>query len=404
MTGRSYINVGISAAFLILIAAVPLVQTISELARGERVQAMELFSRAATPASLRAYESDLETGSVAAGFLRPWMQYAQFRLLGEAGEKAAVGFDGWYFYKPGMEYITRRPPASQPGDCPNDPLKAILAFRGQLAARGIRLLVMPVPNKESIYPERLTRRAGRDDLVVCGQTRQLLERLRASGVEVLDLFEVFSRAKQDPGEFNARALYLAQDSHWSPAGVSLAAKTVADRLRAQGWVRSGTVPYDIRPAPVRRVGDVVRMLQSPPIERFVGAEDIPCEQVVRRDTQAPYADDANAEVLVLGDSFLRIYEQDEPGSAGFVAHLARQLGQPVTSLISDGGGATLVRQELHRRPRLLAGKKVVLWEFTERDIRLAAEGWPVIPLAAAEPPGKPSAEDSRTQGTLGGVP
>jgi len=216
MTGRSYINVGISAAFLILIAAVPLVQTISELARGERVQAMELFSRAATPASLRAYESDLETGSVAAGFLRPWMQYAQFRLLGEAGEKAAVGFDGWYFYKPGMEYITRRPPASQPGDCPNDPLKAILAFRGQLAARGIRLLVMPVPNKESIYPERLTRRAGRDDLVVCGQTRQLLERLRASGVEVLDLFEVFSRAKQDPGEFNARALYLARTAIGHP--------------------------------------------------------------------------------------------------------------------------------------------------------------------------------------------
>ena len=404
MTGRSYINVGISAAFLILIAAVPLVQTSSELARGERVQTLELFSRVPTPANLRAYESDLETGSVAAGFLRPWMQYAQFRLLGEAGEKAAVGLDGWYFYKPGLEYVTRRPPVSQPGDSPNDPLQAILAFRDQLAARGIRLLVMPVPNKESIYPERLTRRADGAGVVVCRQTRELLEKLWASGVEVVDLFDVFSRAKQDPGESNARALYLAQDSHWSPAGVSLAAKAAADRLRAQGWVLPGTVPYDVRPAPIRRVGDVVRMLQSPPIERFVGAEDIPCDQVVRCDTQAPYADDANADVLVLGDSFLRIYEQDEPGSAGFVAHLARQLGRPVTSLISDGGGATLVRQELHRRPRILAGKKMVLWEFAERDIRLAAEGWPVIPLAAADPPGKPSAEDGRAQGTPGGVP
>ena len=57
-----------------------------------------------------------------------------------------------------------------------------------------------------------------------------------------------------------------------------------------------------------------------------------------------------SEVLILGDSFLRIYEQDEPGSAGFIAHLARELGQPLTSIVNDGGASTLVRQELARRP------------------------------------------------------
>ena len=51
-----------------------------------------------------------------------------------------------------------------------------------------------------------------------------------------------------------------------------------------------------------------------------------------------------SEVLILGDSFLRIYEQDEPGAAGFIAHLARELGQPLTSIVNDGGGSTLVRQ------------------------------------------------------------
>jgi hypothetical protein len=53
-----------------------------------------------------------------------------------------------------------------------------------------------------------------------------------------------------------------------------------------------------------------------------------------------------AGILVLGDSFLRIFQQDEPGAAGFVAHLARQLQQPVTALINDGGASTLVRQQL----------------------------------------------------------
>ena len=36
--------------------------------------------------------------------------------------------------------------------------------------------------------------------------------------------------------------------------------------------------------------------------------------------------------------------EDEPGAAGFIAHLARELGQPLTSIVNDGGASTLVRQ------------------------------------------------------------
>src|SRR5213596_4163216 len=101
---------------------------------------------------------------------------------------------------------------------------------------------------------------------------------------------------------------------------------------------------------------------------------------MRRDPGALYTDDPESDVLVLGDSFLRIYQQDEPGSAGFVAHLARELGRPLASIINDGGASTLVRQELFRRPQLLANAKVVIWEFVERDLRLGAEGWQIVPL------------------------
>ena len=34
----------------------------------------------------------------------------------------------------------------------------------------------------------------------------------------------------------------------------------------------------------------------------------------------------NLKVLVLGDSFLRVYERDDPGAAGFIAHLRGNLG------------------------------------------------------------------------------
>jgi hypothetical protein len=98
-----------------------------------------------------------------------------------------------------------------------------------------------------------------------------------------------------------------------------------------------------------------------------------------------YRDLPESEILVLGDSFLRIYEQDDPGSAGFIAHLALELGQPLAAIVSDGGASTLVRQALARRPALLSNKRLVIWEFAERDIRFGTEGWQVVPITRAEP-------------------
>jgi len=105
-----------------------------------------------------------------------------------------------------------------------------------------------------------------------------------------------------------------------------------------------------------------------------------CTQVIDMETGRPYADDPNSPVLVLGDSFLRIFERDEPGSGGFVAHLASNLGFGLSSIVSDGGASTLVRQQLARRPALLRGKTVVVWEFVERDFRFGTEGWQRVPL------------------------
>ena len=96
-------------------------------------------------------------------------------------------------------------------------------------------------------------------------------------------------------------------------------------------------------------------------------------------------DAPEAEVLILGDSFLRIYQRDEPGAAGFIAHLARGLGQPLSSIVNDGGASTLVRQELAHRPAFLMNKKLVIWEFAERDIRYGAEGWQIVPLVRSQP-------------------
>src|SRR5262249_18355895 len=108
------------------------------------------------------------------------------------------------------------------------------------------------------------------------------------------------------------------------------------------------------------------------------AEEVFCDQVMR--DGHPYKDDPRSPVLVLGDSFLRIYQTDEPGSAGFIAALARELKQPLASIVNDGGASTLVRQELRRRPDLVKQTELVIWEFAERDLRFGTEGWKLVPL------------------------
>jgi hypothetical protein len=170
------------------------------------------------------------------------------------------------------------------------------------------------------------------------------------------------------------------------------------------------------------------MMQLPSIADCFPAETVNCEQVrdkfvgmlvpasgIRSGT---YVDPfEGSSVLVLGDSFSRIYQLPEPralgtvvgpnvdrdtsrngndlkkakrllpGSAGFLSHLAHALKAPVDFIVSDGGAATDVRKQLAASAGILEGKAVVVWEFAERDIRLGSEGWQDVPLPV-ELPGK----------------
>ena len=367
--------------FLGILLSVPFLQGVVELRRGDRLQALDIFRERPSSANLRRYERGLEDESVVARASRPLAQYGRFAWFKDGGEKAVLGEDGWLFYGPGLDYFTQKRLPAKGQTTAADALRAIINFREQLAARGIELLVVPAPNKESIYPEKLSRRGSLPPGMLSDETRQLVSGLQRAGVQVLDLFELFAGTRLRSDSIN---LYLAQDSHWSPAGLKLAAEAVAQRLIDRNWVRAGSVHFDIRKRTVNRAGDIVHMLRVPRLERDA-VRPILCEQVVRADTHELYQDQADSEVLVLGDSFLRIFQQDDPGSAGFVAHLARALGQPVSSIINDGGASTLVRQELNRRPKLLLKKKVVVWEFVERDIRLGTEGWQKVPLPESVP-------------------
>jgi len=356
------------AAFLIIIFGVGLSQPVRDITQGERPQVLDVFARPPTEKNLRAYEKDMEDSSWVVQGTRPWMQFVRYMTLKDLGRDVLVGRDGWFFYKPDVRFVI------EPWTARDQVMSAITAFRDALAERGIRLLIVPAPGKPSIYPDKITARAARLERPVHEHTREAMAALQQAGVEMVDLFDVFGRNRM------TTSLYLQQDTHWSPDGMQLAAKTVAERLLGGGVVAKGSVNYTLKPVTLKRHGDVLRMARSPQVMNAFEPEPVECSQVVREDTGEKYKDDPESQVLVMGDSFLRIYERDEPGSAGFTAHLALALGMPVTSIINDGGASTLVRQELNRKPELLRNKKIVVWEFVERDLRFGTEGWQIVPL------------------------
>jgi lysophospholipase L1-like esterase len=368
LTATKAKHVLLVAGFVLIIYGVPVAQMLIEAQQGERPQIADIFTQPPTPSNLKALEKEIEQASWFAQNLRPWARYLQFVALRDCGDKGLIGKDGWFFYAPAVQYLV------EPASPLHDVDSTVVDFRDQLAQRGIKLLVICAPNKASVYPEMLTQRANDLKDPVNPLTREILLQLRNADVEVLDLFEIFGEAKKE------QMLYLAQDSHWSAAGAELAAKKAAERLVELGWVQKGTTPYKYRPLLLTRLGDILQMMRVPRVDTTYPRERINCTQVLNADSGRPYTDDPNSDILVLGDSFLRIYQQDEPGSAGFISHLAYQLASPVASLVNDGGASTLVRQQLYRKPALLAGRKVVIWEFVERDIRFGTEGWQKVPL------------------------
>lgn len=354
-------------SFLAVVAAVPVTQGIVEAFDGQVPQCFDLLRHVPTQTNLRTFEKELEDRSIFARSARPWIQYWRFVVFRDAGEKVLFGRDGWLFYRPDVRYLVDSPSIEE-----EDPFDAVTDFRDQLAARGIHLVVIPMPGKPSIHGNMLTRRIKAPPEVL-SPTTTLIERLKASGIETVDLFHLFE-------EVGAAPYYLARDTHWSPEAAERAAVAVAARLRELGWIVDGSTEYAARPVEVNRSSDIARMTRVPLIEAAFPVERVVSHQVFEKSSGAKYHDDPTSSVLVLGDSFLRIYQTDAPTSAGFIAHLARELRQPVTSVVNDGGASTLVRQELARRPQLLAGKKVVVWEFIERDIRFGTEGWKRVPL------------------------
>lgn len=356
---------------------------------------------------LRKYEKEIENSSILANSIRPLVLFANYKLLNNPGDKAIQGKNGWLFYRPDMEYLYKPSvidPRAKVVDynskpVQDDPVNAIVNFRDQLSKMGIDLLVMIVPGKPSIYPDLITPAAKGSLNTDTSNSQDIINILKEKGIQVVDLFGPFLK-ERERDSICGDSLYLRTDTHWKSRGPRLAASIVAAEIKRMPWFNDTfpKVEYVIDTVETMRNGDigVMTKLSEIKIKKLqikLPLEKTKCYQVfsVNRNesgeivSRKPYRDDfKKARIFILGDSFSRIYQTDDPRSAGWISHLAFEISEPLASIINDGGASTIVRQSLSRKATLLKGKKLVIWQFVERDLRFGAEGWKDIPINISE--------------------
>ena len=430
------------AMFLATIFAVPLTQAVHELrehAGGRRRSAwpgcFDIF--AAPPRALEAfhdadggmldrllaanrslqrdvdeYESTLEDDSLLARHTLPPVQQFMTSRLGLGNEKVYVGRDGWLFYRPGVDYLTgpgfldprrlaRRAaggsewrPAPQP-----DPRKAILRFKRQLAERGITLIVVPTPGKAQARAEHFSRRFGENtmdgqphaDLLHNASYGRFLRELAAEGVLVLDVADSLTMDKRDSGGRPPR--YLAADTHWRPEAMEKSADYLATAIRRNVALPPVRSPGHKRvTASAANLGDIARMLRLPADQELYPRETVEIHPVVTA-TGELWRPRRDADVLLLGDSFANVYSLDAMGwgaGAGLAEQFSFAMKRPIDVIIRNDAGAHATREilsrQLARGVDRLAGKKLVLWQFAERE--LAVGDWKLLDMTLG--PSRPS--------------
>jgi alginate O-acetyltransferase complex protein AlgJ len=310
-----------------------------------------------------------------------------------ADAMAVAGTDGWLFLANELRHLgagqfwgekaAAVSKATKPAEA--DPLPAILDFKRQLDALNIELILVPVPPKAVIYPDRVTDTVaapaeGKAPARLDAVHQEFYKLLRDKGVNVLDLTDDFlaNRLTEDG------PVYCRQDTHWSGLACQLAAKRIAGILKQKDWYQGvAQTKFESKVSSMPISGDLWNSLKE---------GDRPERETLKlRTISAPgggvVPPDRNSPVILLGDSHNLVFQAGgdmHATGAGLADQLACELGFAVDLQAVRGSGATPARINLYRAGRAQPGyftkKKAVVWCFTAREFT-ESQGWRLVPVA-----------------------
>ena len=280
------------------------------------------------------------------------VDYALFRT---GAVRVVAGRDGWLFTA--EEYETPERSAAN--------LEANLASaanaKARLDAAGIALLIAVVPPKTRIYPEHAE---AAPPPARAAAAARFLDGLAAADIAHVDLAPALEAAK---GEAQ---VFMARDTHWSPAGARAAAERIADAARdVFPGMELPSAAYRLAETPsAAHVGDLVKFTPVGPFAAALGLGPEPVRSFVA-EAEAGGADAAalfgaqEIPIALVGTS----YSAQDAWSFPDALRLAFQAD--VLDLAEEGGGPIApMAALLDKLGTLEPQPRLVVWEWPARFV------------------------------------
>jgi len=308
------------------------------------------------PATLTDFREGRTTGALQAKLEEafPWREGMiatsnglRYLLAHGSVERVRVGRNGWLFLGEELRIPEEAAAWSR------DRIALVAEARRALDERGVKLVVALVPDKARLYSSLVP--ASDVPPTHAARYRDALLALRTRSIPVVDLLTPLSAAAKE-GE-----VYYRTDTHWNQRGAQVAAKSIAEVVRA----RAGDLPATQFRSQVgdeaEGPGDLVRLMglasaprwlrPAPDIERPVKTEAIDAGGSLLGDFEIP--------VALVGTSYSM--------RANFHGFLQEALGARVLNAARDGSGFFQSANDYFANEAFTATPpRVVIWEIPER--------------------------------------
>lgn len=275
--------------------------------------------------------------------LHQYAYRAQRWFNADGNAQVRVGKEGWLYPKRELDHLTQKP---EGGSLTQEMLK----LQELLKAQGAQLLVLPVPDKIMLFPEPILW-AKYWAAMLPANYKAELERLRAGGVDVLDMTEKLWEQR------DRLPLYSPQDSFWRAEAMKEIAVQTSRHIRKTypQVVRDETPLIDAVFMERHDVGDLARALAGEKAASFWETESVSMVGI-RGLTGAQ-----DSPVLVVGGPMIRVFDdpnlsfpptdpQDAP--AAWPTQLGALIGRSL-----EVAPETSLRSLTER----IQGKKLVVW-------------------------------------------
>jgi alginate O-acetyltransferase complex protein AlgJ len=286
-----------------------------------------------------------------------------YKLFNEGRPGVVLGRDGWLFSD---EEFKQDAGAAKNID---ENLRLIAGVRQYLARRNIHLVLAIVPAKARLYREHL---GERQPASVHAALYQRFHRAADDiGIIAPDLLASLTQAASAGKD----ALFLRTDTHWTPHGADVVARSIARVVYQQGLLAGEPQVFVTDTAPAERFsGDLLRFLPLDPLF----AEWLPPPDGLQRRTTRPAVEgDAEGGDALFGDVRVPVVLVGTSYSANadwnFAGALRQALGSDLVNYADSGQGPLPPMLHFLQSAEFTeAPPQLVIWEFPERYLPVTA--------------------------------